>query len=216
MKIAAILLAAGNGSRFYQSYLENELQINKYKKNEIECCKNKMLYQVRGKAMYEHTLDIIKAQTQIDKIVLVTQYKEILEKEPNITVKNDNSEKGISHSIHLGIEAVNYDSLSSYYYLFLVCDQPFLKATTIEHFITEFKKSNNGIGCVSINGEMKNPVIFSPKYEKELLLLKGDVGGKKVVKKHLDDVFLYEVDNKEELEDFDTLEAIIKKEGESL
>ena len=68
----------------------------------------------------------------------------------------------------------------------------------------------------TINGEMKNPVIFSPKYEKELLLLKGDVGGKKVVKKHLDDVFLYEVDNKEELEDFDTLEAIIKKEGESL
>ena len=215
MKIAAILLAAGNGSRFYKSYLENNIEKIGYDQNEIENCNNKMLYKVQGKPMYQYALDCIKAQSQIDKIVLVTQYKEITDAEPNITIKNNNSDLGISHSIHLGIEAVKSDSLSPYHYLFVVCDQPFLKATTIEKFIKGYKESKKGIGCLAIGKEMKNPVIFSPKYEKELLLLEGDRGGKKVVKKHLDDVYLYEVEDKEELEDFDTLEKLLRKVGEN-
>ena len=48
-----------------------------------------------------------------------------------------------------------------------------------------------------------NPVVFSELYLKELLSLSGDVGGKKVMKQHLQDTFFGEAASGQELEDMD-------------
>lgn len=53
-----------------------------------------------------------------------------------------------------------------------------------------------------------NPVIFHQKYVEELLELTGDIGGKRVLKHHLEDGFYYEVSNEGELRDLDRKEAV--------
>lgn len=52
--------------------------------------------------------------------------------------------------------------------------------------------------------EIGNPVVFAEKYRKELMELTGDKGGKRVVKRHMDDLYLMEVEDAEELRDLDT------------
>ena len=50
-------------------------------------------------------------------------------------------------------------------------------------------------------------MIFHEEYVPELLALTGDRGGKKILLNHLEETFLYEVENEKELMDCD------KKEG---
>ena len=47
------------------------------------------------------------------------------------------------------------------------------------------------------------PVFFSGKYYPELLALTGDTGGKRVMRKYMQDVALLEVPDKKELTDMD-------------
>ena len=89
----------------------------------------------------------------------------------------------------------------------MVCDQPFIKKETIERIVSKFCECNKGITAVSKDGVIGNPVLFSKKYIDELLSLKGDTGGKKVLKRHLDDVELVEAQDKIELIDIDTQET---------
>lgn len=190
MKINLIVLGAGNSKRFNG---------------------NKLLAKIKDKPMYMHIVENI-LDLNLNKIIFVTQYEEIRKKllDYNIhVVMNEKSELGISHSIKLGIEAD--DTCDGY--LFIVSDQPFIKAESIQALIDRFIKSDKGMACVEYNNKLKNPTIFSKKYKEELLQLQGDVGGKSVMKKHLDDLERVQICNELELIDIDTkeeLENIIK------
>ena len=105
---------------------------------------------------------------------------------------NDQPELGISHSVHLGAEeAWKWEPDAAI--CFAVSDQPYLRGTTLEMLIRQWKASGKG-----------NPVVFAEKYRKELMELTGDKGGKRVVKRHMDDLYLMEVEDAEELRDLDT------------
>jgi molybdenum cofactor cytidylyltransferase len=203
-KISIILLAAGNSMRFQGI---------------------KLLTAVEGKPMYLHMVDKIK-DISAEKIVLVTQYDKISHyirdnsAYNNISVVNNNqSELGISHSIKLGIEyCIKTGQLGKkelpvgippQAYLFAVCDQPWLRKESIHRLITEFLHSSKRIACLSYQGKLGNPVIFDKIYEQELLELTGDVGGKNVVKRHLEDVLLVEAKDSIELADVDTKQDCI-------
>lgn len=192
MDIILVLLAAGDSRRFGE---------------------NKLLYMLEGKPMYEHIADTIGKlpDKQWKEKIIVTQYKKIMEnmKEWGYhIIENTESNLGISHSIHLAIEKIQLMYQTGVIYrpyaiCFIVCDQPYLRSATIETFVKGYVKSRKGIGCLCFHGERGNPVIFSDKYEEELLLLAGDVGGKKVLQSHMEDVYFYEVENFKELEDID-------------
>ncbi len=77
---------------------------------------------------------------------------------------------------------------------FFVCDQPYLSRNTIEQFLKGYQVSGKGIGCVGAGERLGNPVVFQMSYVKELLSLTEDTGGKAVVKKHLDDLYVYQVE----------------------
>ena len=189
MKINLILLAAGNSDRFKG---------------------NKLLTKVNDKPMYMNVVEkILKLDFRFNKIILVTQYEEIkaeLIEQPIQVVMNKNSELGISHSIKLGIS----DDMEADAYMFMVCDQPFILLESMEKLIDRFMKSNKGMACVQYEGKLGNPTIFSRKYTKELLSLNGDVGGKSIIKKHLDDLEKVEISHKVELMDIDTREELEK------
>jgi len=65
--------------------------------------------------------------------------------------------------------------------------------------------------CLEYKGNLENPAIFSKKYKNELLNLKGDVGGKSIIKKYLDDLERFPINDEVEMMDIDT-----RKELENL
>lgn len=184
LKINLILLASGYSRRFNG---------------------NKLLTNFYDKPLYMHIID--KAiNMDFNKVICVTQYEEIKRNLNNTgiyVVMNENSELGISNSIKLGI---NYDKEADGY-MFMVCDQPFIRKDTIKNVIDVFETSNKGIAAIGNESIIGNPVIFSRKYIDELLSLKGDTGGKKIVKRHLDDLELIEVNDDLEFIDIDTKEV---------
>ena len=133
--------------------------------------------------------------------VIVTQYKEVerLAGAMGISrVRNENPEKGISHSIRLGIQAEpQMDG-----WMFLVCDQPWISSYTIVKLLREYQEGEKGIGAVRWEDKIGNPVIFSKKYRKDLEQLAGDRGGKKILLSHIEDVLFIETDEME-LKDLD-------------
>ena len=213
MKIAMIMLAAGNSRRFGA---------------------NKLLYEIDGIPMYRHVLeqlddtkkkieniyseysDIVQLNNPyrnnitakiICNIIVITQYDAIAEavKTKEIQVLyNPHPEDGISSSVKIGLNA----SLDADAVLFTVSDQPWLTSETICELIHVFLNTSKGIACVSCQGKMGNPCIFDRKYYNELLSLEGDKGGKKVIMKHLDDTQIYEIEAGRELEDIDYYESI--------
>ena len=185
MKINLILLASGNSIRFKG---------------------NKLLATVNNKPMYINVVEKI-LKLNFNKIILVTQYEEIkseVSKYPIQVVMNENSELGISHSIKLGIN----EDMEADAYMFMVCDQPFISLESLEKLISRFIKSNKGIACVEYNGSLGNPTIFSKKYKHELLSLNGDIGGKSIIKKYLDDLEKVQIIHEVELIDIDTREEL--------
>lgn len=171
---------------------------------------NKLLEMVDGKAMFRHLLDILTVMKEEEphryELVVVTAYDEIEESVKGLPVKvvrNNNQELGASHSIKLGLEACGEIGQHDHV-MFAVADQPYMQEDELFGFIHMYKRSYKGIGCLSYQGVMGNPVIFQGKFVPELMALTGDVGGKAVVKAHLSEVFQYEADSELSLQDIDT------------
>ena len=170
---------------------------------------NKLLEIIDEKPMYRHLLDILTVIKEEEphryELVVVTAYDEIedaVRELPLKVVRNDHQELGISHSIRLGIEACGEIGQHDHV-LFAVADQPYVQEDELFGFIHMYKRSYKGIGCLSYEGTMGNPVIFQGKFVPELLALTGDTGGKTVVKAHPQEVYLYEADSKLSLQDLD-------------
>lgn len=187
MRINLILLAAGNSKRFNG---------------------NKLLAIYKEKPIYMHIVEKV-LDLKVNKIICVTQYEEIKEALLNTNINvvmNDNSSLGISSSIKLGI---NFDKNADGY-MFMVCDQPFISVQTLKSVIDNFINGDKGIVCVGCGDNKGNPVIFSKRYINELLSLEGDSGGKRILKGHLNDLNIVNVDNEIELIDIDTQEVFGK------
>lgn len=184
-KVNAILLAAGYSKRFVE---------------------NKLLYSIKGKPMYLHTVEKV-LKLHMNRTIIVTQYPVITEqlKDNKVTVVyNERSYLGLSSSIKLGLQS----DLSADGYLFVTCDMPFLQLVTLEKIVSAFEDGDKGIICAASSGLYGNPSLFSKKYLEELLKLKGDIGGKVVMKNHLDDLQKIMVRSPKELSDIDTIEDL--------
>ena len=153
---------------------------------------NKLLYPLEGKPLYRHLADRMVALrgSTFEKICLVSQYEEILAgaREMGFEVcRNDRSDLGISRSVHLGLSMAGEEDVCC----FAVC-------------------SGKGLGCLGCRERagdkirLGNPAIFAPGYRRELLALTGDVGGRKIIKKHPEDLYVFQVSDAAELEDVDT------------
>lgn len=167
-KTDLILLAAGDSNRYGDE--------------------NKLLIPIGGKPMFQHSIDtllVVKNEMpdHIGNIIVVSKYIEIEEYVKNkseVTYRiNHHSELGISQSIQIGMLECEKD----HNILFFVCDQPNMGPETICRLIMEFEKSQKKAGILLDEYKnMGNPCIFAPSLRQELEKLKGDTGGKKVIK----------------------------------
>lgn len=171
---------------------------------------NKLIYSMEKMPMYQILMEklywVRQHSEHVAGVCVVSQYERIrksAEQYGFLAVDNSDSSQGISASIKKGIRAVHKENVKGECYCFFVTDQPHLKQETILRLLEGFQRSEKGIGAVVWNGQIGNPVIFHEKYREELLELEGDTGGKRVLKRHLEDVYLCEAEEKTELKDYD-------------
>jgi molybdenum cofactor cytidylyltransferase len=123
---------------------------------------------------------------------------------------NPDYQQGMSASIIAGLKQVDKRARAV---LVALGDQPFVDSQTINSLVEAFIANNRGIIIPVYQGRRGNPVIFAIKYKGELLNLKGDIGGREIIKRHPDDVLEVAVNCNGVLIDIDTAEnytSIIK------
>lgn len=203
---------------------------------------NKLLHCIDGTPMYRYAVEAAKefqerfmeplqkpGKGEKVRLIAVTAYEEIgrelcshdgfipygepagYMKPDRRVVFNRNREMGISHSIALGIWAAGAMSEEDGL-MFMVCDQPRLAAGEIFRLAEEFRRTKKTIACLSDGRRTGNPVVFSGKYREELLSLRGDTGGKAVMKRHPGEVYLCPASNPAALEDIDYIDNDIDRE----
>ncbi|MBI5585806.1 MAG: nucleotidyltransferase family protein [Deltaproteobacteria bacterium] len=88
--------------------------------------------------------------------------------------------RGMSTSIRKGLEAVDSTAPGV---MFILGDQPLLRTATINRLIQAFTKSGAPIVVPLYGGLPGNPVVFHRDLLPELKRQRGDVGGRKLIKK---------------------------------
>ena len=157
-----------------------------------------------SKSLYEITLDKLTQFPDCIRVV-VTRFDEIeaaAKQRGMVVVENGAPELGISHSLHLGLLACLERNPYLRGVLFMVCDQPYLRAETIERMLEEGLAHPQAIVCASQGGRRGNPVLWDTCYMSDLLSLTGDVGGRQIIKKYPEMVRLVEC-GENELQDVD-------------
>jgi len=184
--ISAILLAAGESNRMGQP---------------------KQLMPFGQSTIMERTLDNL-LNSAVSEAIVVLGYREedvrktIVGKPVKIAI-NPDYQQGMSTSIIAGLKQVDKRAQAV---LIALGDQPFVDNQTITSLVEAFIANSRGIIIPVYQGRRGNPVIFAIKYKGELLNLKGDIGGREIIKRHPDDVLEVAVNSEGVLIDIDTME----------
>jgi len=183
--ISAILLAAGESKRMG---------------------KPKQLMPFGQNTVVEQVIDNLLSSV-VNEVIVVVGYraeeviKSIVSKPVKIAI-NPNYQQGMSTSIIAGLNLV--DSRAQAVMLALG-DQPLIKSQTINRLIEEFYNHDKGIAIPTYQGGRGHPIIFAIKYKEKLLELKGDMGGRQIVKDHPNDILEVAVDAESIITDIDTI-----------
>lgn len=180
-------MAAGSGSRFGINKLEAMFE---------------------GKTLIERALDAIPKE-QFCAVAVVTQYPRLMElarARGFLAVENDRPEDGISRTISMGMGALeDADAL-----MFLVADQPMLRKESIEAELAFFKEHPENLVAMGHGTRRGNPAIFPKKYFGKLRELDEDSGGSEVIRRHSQDLLLFELEDELELYDVDSVAELTR------
>ena len=197
--IAAVIMASGKSQRF-----SNE---------------NKLLKKIKGKALYQITVENVLKADIFSCILLVSGFDEILsgvEKYWNVyPVYNGEGDSGISMSIKKGVEAA--DSFKTDGYMFIPCDQVLLSPETLKELTVKFLGNSSSITVPVCRGKQVSPCIFPFRFRERLLELSGDKGGKEIIIENSSSVSEAAVSRDQDFFDIDTPDDfyVVKKILES-
>lgn len=143
---------------------------------------NKLLMDFNGKTIIENTFEALE-KGDFKEVIVVSQYEEVLKianKYQYKFVLNDNAQIGQSESIKLGIR----NSGKCDGYMFFVGDQPLMSVNDMKELINEFERNKEYIVIPKCENKIGNPVIFPTCLKNNLLSLKNDEKGKKVINEY--------------------------------
>jgi len=174
--------------------------------------REKLTLAVEGVPMLERVICAATAST-LDEVLLVYQKDEIRDlgqKYHLSLVHNSHPEYGQSAAVKAGVQCASPESDG---FMFLVGDQPYVSAVTIDRLITAFKQDMSRIVIPVYGSRRGNPVIFPSSLKRELLLLEGDVGGRAVIDKMQNLISVVVIQDEREAMDVDTDQAYDKMKG---
>jgi molybdenum cofactor cytidylyltransferase len=163
-KIGAVILAAGESSRFGRP---------------------KQLVQFRGKSLVRRVVDAAKAANCSVIVVVLGSKREQIERELKetdaIVAENRDWRRGIGSSIRVGVESAVNQAPDIEAIVLLTCDQPFVKTHTIERLIAMREKTKKAIVASSYSETLGVPALFDRSCFQELLALDDDTGAKAII-----------------------------------
>ena len=77
-------------------------------------------------------------------------------------------------------------------YIFRSRPAQYEKERQSKRFLSFMADESCELGCVRTEENLGNPVWFSKKYKRELLSLTKDQGGKKILKKHIENARIFQ------------------------
>jgi len=174
---------------------------------------NKLSLPWGSETIFEHCFNTLLRSAVQEIIVLLNPRNEGMkrwfEKRSASTTKkvkvifNPYYKRGMSTSIHKGLQVMDPRSEGI---LISLGDQPSLKTKTINVLLHAFQQEKGEIIVPSYRGMSGHPVIFHRKYEKELLKLRGDTGGKPILLKYSERIKTISVRSEGVIKDIDTRE----------
>ena len=186
MMVSAILLGAGESKRMGR----NKLSLHWGKKTVVEHCLDTLL-----RSDVQEVIVVLSNPIEWVNDRWEGQYVKV--------VRNPYYKGGMSTSIRRGLRAID---ISSQGVLIALGDQPLIKTRTINALIHAFVQRRGTIVVPSFRGKQGHPVIFHRRYFNELLKLKGDVGGRSIIDKYPEEVWLVRVRSEGVTRDIDTWE----------
>ena len=185
--VSAILLAAGKSKRMD---------------------KPKQLMPFGQSTIVEQAIDNLLGST-VDEIIVVVGHmeEEVIKAIAGRPVKlaiNLQYQQGMSTSIIAGLNLIDSQAQA---FMLALGDQPLINSQTINSLVKEYCNHDKGVAIPTYMGRRGHPVIFAIRYKEKLLRLTGDVGGRRIIKEHAEDVLEVDVNCEGICIDFDTMDA---------
>lgn len=115
----------------------------------------------------------------------------------------------MSSSIKHALTVLENDKVISGFCV-LLGDQPFIETTTINQLIKKFQQGQKEIVIPYFHGKAGNPVLFDISWKEEFMRIKGDMGGRVLIKAFPDKIKRVFVKDKSILFDIDKEEDYLK------
>jgi molybdenum cofactor cytidylyltransferase len=107
-----------------------------------------------------------------------------------LEAENQQWESGISSSVRVGVEALVTPNPRIAAVVLMLCDQPFVTRDVIVGLVRAHYETGCSIVASRYGGSYGVPALFGKAHFAELATLKGAVGAKQVIQKHLQKVQL--------------------------
>ncbi len=186
--ISAILLAAGESKRMGRP---------------------KQLLEWQGKSLLHHSVEAL-INSAADEIILVLGHeaRRIRASLPALSIKiviNPDYKRGMASSLRQGLLAMDPGSEA---FLVLLADQPGIGPEIINILIRTYQRAypKRGIVRPVYRGLQGHPVLIGVQYLQEALQLQGDVGARRILMNHPEDILEIDVEEHAILKDIDTPE----------
>ena len=190
MRVAAIILAAGQSSRFEGA--------------------NKLLADVQGKPMLAHVLDIVRIAGMSDCLLVTGHNAEAVGRAARDLgadgIDNPKFSEGMSTSIRAGIAALPEAVDAAF---LMLGDMPLVAPHTLLALMASAQAMPDGLAYVPhFDGKWGNPVLVRRGLFSRLMALSGDQGARKLLASMPEHIHLVPVEDAGILTDFDTREAL--------
>ena len=177
--------------------------------NSLRFGENKLLHVLDGKPLYRHGLDMLAelAHERDDcTLTVVSRYAAVRAGAQALGVRavdSPESEKGLSYTIRAGLDAL--DLQDGDFIVFVVADQPYLTKETVARLL-DAAKPGVRMARVVFGERRGNPNLFCAALVPELYALRGDEGGRELLRGA--DCVLVQTGSERELYDVDTAQDL--------
>ena len=151
----------------------------------------KQLLPFKGKSLINHCIETAK---KVSAHVLVTTGAERMRIESEIkddavlVVHNPEWEEGMASSIRHGLSYLTENLQNITSVILMVCDQPFVSVELLHNLIVEQEKTLKSIVASYYSEIAGTPVLFDKSIFPELMELTGDIGARKIIARHKDNL----------------------------
>ncbi len=182
--VAAIVLAAGESRRFGQP---------------------KQLLPVGNKTMIQHVVDVV-LDSPVEQVVVVlgcraAEIGTSIADRPVQVVVNERWKSGLSSSVRAGLSALKPGIGAA---LFVLADQPGITTEVIAKLVERYRQTHAPIVVPTHRGRRGNPVLFGRSLFAELMEVKGDQGGRRLIAEHKNELEEVKVETEAIFTDIDT------------